>query len=68
MEFKPLEHYLFNYGTHARIGTFKYKERNINFFFDSKGEFALSDEFLAKGTILIRPIESENEEEGEDIF
>jgi hypothetical protein len=59
MTFKSGVIYSINYGNVTKAATFVSAKDGLNSFFDINGKFALSDTFIAKGTITITELDTD---------
>lgn len=66
MTFERGSNYLINYGTFSKVATFVEAANGKNVFFDDNGEFVFTDGFLAKGTVIITPLDDDFYPDDED--
>ncbi|PZT57470.1 hypothetical protein [Paenibacillus silvae] len=59
MNFKEASTYDIDYGFTSKLVTFLFKKDGVNVFKDKEGEFGLSDNFLNKGTVKIKEMDTE---------
>jgi hypothetical protein len=59
MKFESGAIYSINYGNVAKAATFVSSNDGINMFFDINGKFALSDAYIASGSVVITELDTE---------